>query len=157
MARLEHVLCPAVTGLSRVLDLGDLTAGEGRDYTPSDTALTQERVLGRVQLCLDLEVALVVSVTLLLVSVVLAMNRPSTNARVPFAVKEVNICVRGVGVPTQGKEVVGAPLVAAQHDEESRARMQGPAFPSIDGLADQTTGCGSSWMAVMCAGDPLAG
>jgi hypothetical protein len=97
MTRLEHMLCPAVTGLSRVLDLGDLTAGEGRDYTPSDTALTQERVLGRVQLCLDLEVALVVSVTLLLVSVVLAMNRPSTNARVPFAMKEVNMCVRGVG------------------------------------------------------------
>ncbi len=69
MARLEHMLCHAVTGLSRVLDLGDLTAGEGRDYTPSDTALTQERVLGRVQLCLDLDVALVVSVTLLLLHI----------------------------------------------------------------------------------------
>jgi hypothetical protein len=64
------MLCPAVSGLSRVMEVGDLPPAEGREYTPADAALTQERAMARVQLCLDLHVALVVRCCLVACSVV---------------------------------------------------------------------------------------
>ena len=58
MSRLEHFLSPAVLSLSRVPEVSDLAPAELQDYQAHDQALTSERALARIQLCIDFDVPL---------------------------------------------------------------------------------------------------
>jgi hypothetical protein len=102
LARLEHLLCPSVAGLSRVPDVGDLPLQEGAERPAHDSALTREKAIARVQLCLDFDVPLVVRT-----------RRPSLRGRGFPALKQgpaaVLGCVgRGPGRPMNGVRCVSA-------------------------------------------------
>ncbi len=58
MARLEHFLCPAVSSLSRVPEVSDLSPADLEHYQAHDGALTSERALARIQLAIDYQLPL---------------------------------------------------------------------------------------------------